>query len=106
MAALYAATHPDATAGLVLFQPHIRADDVTDAEREALREGMSRWGTQQLADQMLAANCPTLLRSESDRVWFANWLRVGAGDRARDRPLHRHRRLDSEGRRVGRPCVA
>jgi class 3 adenylate cyclase len=22
--------------------------------------------------------CPTLLRSEADRVWFANWLRVGA----------------------------
>ena len=78
MAALFAATHPDATAGLVLFQPHIRTDDVTDADREALRARMSRWGTQRLADEMLAANCPTLLRSESDRIWFANWLRVGA----------------------------
>jgi hypothetical protein len=78
MAALYAATHPDATSGLVLFQPHIRTDDFTEAEREALRVRMSRWGTQRLADQLLAAHCPTLLRSESDRIWFANWLRVGA----------------------------
>jgi class 3 adenylate cyclase len=34
--------------------------------------------TQELADQWLSEICPTLLRSEADRVWFANWLRVGA----------------------------
>jgi class 3 adenylate cyclase len=34
--------------------------------------------TQELADQWLSEVCPTLLRSEADRVWFANWLRVGA----------------------------
>jgi pimeloyl-ACP methyl ester carboxylesterase len=85
MAALYAATHPDATSGLVLFQPHIRTDDVTEAEREALRVWMSRWGTQRLADELLAAHCPTLLRSEPDRIWFANWLRVGPAPRSASR---------------------
>jgi class 3 adenylate cyclase/pimeloyl-ACP methyl ester carboxylesterase len=78
MAALYAATHPDATAGLVLFQPLAHIAGVTQAEVERFRETMRRWGTQRLADEMLAAKCPTLLRSEADRVWFANWLRVGA----------------------------
>jgi class 3 adenylate cyclase len=36
------------------------------------------WGTQQYADELLATICPTLLRSEADRLWFANCLRVGA----------------------------
>jgi class 3 adenylate cyclase len=36
------------------------------------------WGTQQFSDELLAQISPTLLRSQADRVWFANWLRVGA----------------------------
>jgi class 3 adenylate cyclase len=71
MAALYAATYPEATEALVLFQvpPRGWQDDLAH---------LHEWGTQELADEFLAAICPTLLRSEADRVWFANWLRVGA----------------------------
>jgi class 3 adenylate cyclase len=71
MAALYAATYPEATEALVLFQvlPRGWQDDLAHLEK---------WGTQELADEFLAEICPTLLRSEADRVWFANWLRVGA----------------------------
>jgi class 3 adenylate cyclase len=78
MAALYAATYPESVAGVVLFQPMARNVGFTDRDLEVLREDLGRWGTQKLADEMLAAQCPTLLRSEADRVWFANWLRVGA----------------------------
>jgi hypothetical protein len=37
-----------------------------------------RWGTQSYSDELLATICPTLLRSEADRLWFSNLLRVGA----------------------------
>ena len=36
------------------------------------------WGTQQYSDELLTVVCPTLLRSEADRLWFANSHRVGA----------------------------
>lgn len=76
MAALYAATYPERTEALVLFQTATSADD-PEWERSlpSLRE---KWGTQALADALLADVCPTLLRSEADRLWFANRLRVGA----------------------------
>jgi class 3 adenylate cyclase len=78
MAALYAATYPEATEALVLFQ-FISHGGGSDSPywQEASRT-LRNWMTQELADQWLAEICPTLLRSEADRVWFANWLRVGA----------------------------
>jgi class 3 adenylate cyclase/pimeloyl-ACP methyl ester carboxylesterase len=77
MAALYAATYPERTEALVLFQAATEGTDDPERERslDALRDN---WGTQRLADTMLAEVCPTLLRSEADRLWFANRLRVGA----------------------------
>jgi class 3 adenylate cyclase len=71
MAALYAATYPEATEALVLFQvlPRGWQEDLAH---------LRKWGTQELADEFLAEICPTLFRSEADRAWFANWLRVGA----------------------------
>ncbi len=78
MAALYAATYPEATEALVLFQTEVRGDGTDSPYWQAAREHLRRWGTQELADQFLAETCPTLLRSEADRLWFANWLRVGA----------------------------
>ena len=78
MAALYAATYPERTDALVLFQfePYGGGTDSSDWRRvsELLRD----WGTQAFADQLLALICPTLLGNEEDRVWFANQLRVGA----------------------------
>jgi class 3 adenylate cyclase len=80
MAALYAATYPEATEALVLFQ--FAAFDAGGGSEspywQRAREELRGWGTQELADQMMAETCPTLLRSEADRVWFANILRVGA----------------------------
>ncbi len=79
MAALYAATYPDRTDALVLFQffPNVRELFGPEVEAE-LRMVRESWGTQEFADRLLAQGCPTLLRSEADRLWFANWLRVGA----------------------------
>jgi hypothetical protein len=76
MASLYAATYPDRTVALVLFQflAYGGGSDHPDTRNEWLRG----WGTPAFADQMLAEICPTLLRSEADRSWFANVLRVSA----------------------------
>ncbi len=74
MAALYAATYPERVDALVLFQLTAHGGGARSDWRGWLRE----WGTQEFADQLLAAICPTLLRSERDRLWFANRLRVGA----------------------------
>jgi class 3 adenylate cyclase len=78
MAALFAATYPQATAGLVLFQFQAYGVGLKSAQWQVNRELLERWGTQGHADGMLAEICPTLLRSEADRLWFANWLRLGA----------------------------
>lgn len=79
MAALYAATYPERTDALVLFQfpPQGGVESHTLTQEELARLRLS-WGTQQFSDEMLATICPTLLRSEADRLWFANSLRVGA----------------------------
>jgi class 3 adenylate cyclase/pimeloyl-ACP methyl ester carboxylesterase len=77
MATLFAATYPELTVALTLFHPalpeFVRPDDVT--ELPALRE---RWGTQAFCDEILAEVCPTLAATAKGRLWFANWLRVGA----------------------------
>jgi len=78
MAALFAATFPELTAGLVLFQFEARGAGADSPEWHQTQAQLHRWGTQGLADEWLAQICPTLLRSEADRVWFANHLRTGA----------------------------
>lgn len=80
MAALYAATYPEETDALVLFQ-FSAYDDSGGSESpywQTARERLRGWGTQDFTDSLIAETSPTLLRSEADRVWFANALRVGA----------------------------
>ncbi len=78
MAALYAASHPESTEALVLFQfSAYEGPSDTPYWQESFTK-LRGWGTQAFADQLLAEICPTLLRSEADRSWAANCLRVGA----------------------------
>jgi pimeloyl-ACP methyl ester carboxylesterase len=80
MAALYAASYPERTTALALFHPRVVGEAHHDAavEMAALADMRERWGTQELADQILRESCPTLLASDDDRAWFAEYLRVGA----------------------------
>jgi class 3 adenylate cyclase/pimeloyl-ACP methyl ester carboxylesterase len=79
MAVLYAASYPQATEALVLFQFSAYFEGGSESLYwQRAREFLHGWGTQEFADQLLAEGCPTLLRSEADRLWFANSLRVGA----------------------------
>jgi class 3 adenylate cyclase len=80
MAALYAATYPERTPALVLFQPDdsTRADVIPDDEQAFLTRLREEGWTQAFCDELLEEICPTLYADETNRVWFANWLRVGA----------------------------
>ena len=77
MAALYAATFPERTRALVLFQPRAHAE-VTDELREWLVELRDRWGTIDFHREQLAAICPTLAANQEACDWFVNDRRVGA----------------------------
>src|SRR4051794_27910572 len=77
---LHAATYPERTSALALFHPSAHAEGADfggNPERE-LAELRERWGTQGYCDELLELTCPSLLASDADRLWFANWLRVGA----------------------------
>ena len=78
LAALYAATYPERTRAIALFHPAAHSEWVLKVTEEGLVELRERWGTQEYCDQLLEQTCRMLLESEADRLWFANWLRVGA----------------------------
>jgi class 3 adenylate cyclase/pimeloyl-ACP methyl ester carboxylesterase len=79
MATLFAATYPERTRALVLFNPSAGSQEAGRREvLEELGELRERWGTREFADELLREGCPPLYESEDDRRWFANWLRVGA----------------------------
>ena len=78
MATLYAATYPERTIALALFQPSARGGHWEEDASEELLELRERWGTQEYADKLLRESAPTLAASAEHREWFANWLRLGA----------------------------
>ena len=81
MACLYAATYPDRTTALVLFQPAAVWQPTEEYDQE-LRQLRDRWGTLAYADELLAQTSPTLSANADDREWFANAMRVGASPAA------------------------
>jgi class 3 adenylate cyclase len=78
LSALYAATYPERTRAIVLFHPAAHSEWVRDVTEQGLAELRERWGTQEYCDELLEQTCRTLLSSDDDRLWFANWLRAGA----------------------------
>jgi class 3 adenylate cyclase/pimeloyl-ACP methyl ester carboxylesterase len=80
MATLYAATYPERTVALVVFQPSVGGGhwDTPEEMEGELQELRERWGTQDWCDELLRQSAPTLAEHAEDREWFANWLRVGA----------------------------
>jgi class 3 adenylate cyclase len=77
MAALYAATYPERTAALALFHPW--ADSWKDPDAVAgLADLRDRWGTEELAEEIMREGCPSLVGSDEDRRWFTKLSQVGA----------------------------
>ena len=82
---LFAATSPERTAGLVLFDPTAkgrRTEDypwaLADGEwRERLREVRDGWGRAEFLDGLLAQWAPTKADDPEFRRWFVNHMRRG-----------------------------
>jgi class 3 adenylate cyclase len=77
MASLYAATFPERTRALVLFQPTAH-EEMTDETREWLVDLRERWGTIDFHRDQLGVICPTLAATQEGQDWFVNDRRVGA----------------------------
>jgi class 3 adenylate cyclase len=75
MAALFAATYPERTRALALFNPIAYGSGETVPPLSVIRE---EWGTREFSDRLLSLGAPALFESEADRRWFSNWLRVSA----------------------------
>jgi pimeloyl-ACP methyl ester carboxylesterase len=93
MACLFAATYPERTTALILFQPSAsgaadypmsQAPTAQEWERNLamLSDLRERWGTNEFSDELLQEIAPSLFVSEENRRWFANWCRVGASPAA------------------------
>lgn len=78
MAALYAATYPERTEALVLWQLASAGVGIDSEDWRESTKLLERWGTDEVADWLLSYGSPTLLANEQYRSWFLNAMRVGA----------------------------
>lgn len=79
MATLYAATYPERTRALVLFHALLAGEGTDSRESQAtLSDLRERWGTRELADEILEWGAPSLFADQEYRRWFADALRLGA----------------------------
>jgi class 3 adenylate cyclase len=77
LCALFAATYPERTRGLVLFNPHAAPEDVPLAPR-SVEEARERWGTRELSEEFAKAVYPSLAGDPTFRRWHADYLRFAA----------------------------
>jgi class 3 adenylate cyclase/pimeloyl-ACP methyl ester carboxylesterase len=90
MAALFAATYPERTPGLVLYgtfltwewMPERREAYRQVSREEQLEEVERRWGTPEYCDQLLRDDAPSKADDEDFRRWYATRLRLGASPAA------------------------
>ncbi len=90
VAALFAASHPDRTAALILYNPtarflrapdypHGQSQEEFDMRLRAIREG---WGRDAFMDGMYASMVPSLVDDEGFRRWFKTYFRLAASPAA------------------------
>ena len=77
LCALSAATHPERTAALVLWNPHASPADVPPAP-ESADAARSRWGTRQMSEEFAQAAYPSFAGDEAFLRWHADYLRFAA----------------------------
>ena len=77
LCALFAATYPGRTRGLVLFNPHASPADVPLAPRSG-DEARERWGSRELSEEFARAAYPSLAGDPAFLRWHADYLRFAA----------------------------
>jgi class 3 adenylate cyclase/pimeloyl-ACP methyl ester carboxylesterase len=86
LAALFAATYPERTSALVLYDPVARFTSAPDYEWGLTPDEWDRlvervaesWGTRPFFDDMLRSADPTLFEDEEFRRWYATHFRLAA----------------------------
>jgi len=78
LCALFAATYPERTQALVLYQPHASPGDLPPAASESPDEARERWGTRERAIERTRAIVPTLTGDEDVMRWFDDYFRFVA----------------------------
>ena len=86
MAVLFAASHPERVAGLVLYgtmptwtrAPDYPWGETRDEREEALREIEPIVGTEPWYDDTLRAFAPSIANDEATQAWWRRWVRVSA----------------------------
>jgi pimeloyl-ACP methyl ester carboxylesterase len=86
LGALFATTHPDRTAGLILYGSFFAWDWMAagrfptrhESVARALEEIERRWGTPDYCDELLANDAPSKLGDEHFRRWYSMRLRLSA----------------------------
>jgi pimeloyl-ACP methyl ester carboxylesterase len=93
LAVMFAATYPERTTGLVLYDPTARgvwAEDYpwgkTEEEwRRELREASARWGERAYLVQRLLTICPTVADDAGFQDWYVRYMRRSASPEQRPR---------------------
>ena len=86
LAALFATTHPERTAGLILYGSFFAWDWMaagrfparSESVERALGEIGQRWGKPDYCDELLANDAPSMLGDERFRRWYSMRLRLSA----------------------------
>ena len=77
LCALFAATYPERTRALVLYNPHASPADVPPAPRSA-DEARERWGTRELSEELARAAYPSMAGDRAFLRWHVDYLRFAA----------------------------
>ncbi len=77
LCALFAATYPERTRALVLYNPHASPADMPPAPRSA-DEARKRWGTRELTEELARAAYPSLAGDPAFLRWHVDYLRFAA----------------------------
>src|SRR5262249_48726143 len=78
LTALSAATYPERTRALVLYNPHASPADMPPSPPHSPEEARERWGTRELCDEMARATFPSLAADERFLRYNADYLRFSA----------------------------
>jgi class 3 adenylate cyclase len=77
LCALFAATYPERTRALVLFNPHASPADMPPAPRSG-DEARERWGTRELSGELARAAYPSMAGDQAFLRWHVDYLRFAA----------------------------
>ena len=82
LCALFAATYPERTRGLVLYHPLVSPADRPVVAPLTGDEARERWGTRELSEEIARRIYPSLADDEAFRRWHRDYLRFAASPSA------------------------